>query len=163
MSVSRKLWLLESGSVTWLVLLFEYIHITGLGYFIRITHINWIEKVWVDLINERQQETHALLGKKSKFHGINLLREQWVHPENYDYLNPTQLLDLCCSVPQLILCILELFWTTLPAEYKKWTFLYLNKIYFSYFQLAKKLKRFHSSFLRKWLLKTDNKRLQKGL
>ena len=24
-----------------------------------------------------------------------------MHPENYNYLNPTQLLDLCCSVLQL--------------------------------------------------------------
>ena len=37
-----------------------YIYIyTGLGYFIRITHI------WVHLINERQQETHGLFGKKA--------------------------------------------------------------------------------------------------
>ena len=39
---------------------------TGLGYFIRTTHINWSYKVWVDLINERQQETHSLLGKKMR-------------------------------------------------------------------------------------------------
>ena len=34
---------------------------TGLGYYIRTTHINWTQKVWVDLINEKQQETHGLL------------------------------------------------------------------------------------------------------
>ena len=49
---------------------------TGLGYFNCTTHINCIHKVWVDVINERQQETHGLLGKKSEFHGINLLRGQ---------------------------------------------------------------------------------------
>ena len=37
----------------------------GLGYFVRFTlHINTIHKVWVTLINERQQETRGLLGKK---------------------------------------------------------------------------------------------------
>ena len=69
---------------------------TGLDDFIRITHVNWIHKVWVHLINERQPETHGLLDKKKEFHGINLLPGQWVHPENYNCLNPTQLLDLCC-------------------------------------------------------------------
>ena len=29
---------------------------------------------------------------------INLLGEQWVHSKNYNYLKPTQLLDLCFSV-----------------------------------------------------------------
>ena len=43
------------------------------GYFIRTTHTSWIPKVSVHLINERQQETHGLLSKKSKFHEINLL------------------------------------------------------------------------------------------
>ena len=41
---------------------------------------------------------NSLLSKKREFHGINLLGEQWVHSENYNYLKPTQLLDLCCSV-----------------------------------------------------------------
>ena len=40
--------------------------------------------------------------------------------------------------------------------------LYLHKVYFSLFQPAKKLKRFHERFLR-LLLKTDIKRLQKRL
>ena len=40
---------------------------------------------------------------KNKFHGINLLWGQWVHPKTYNYSNPNQLLDLCCSVLQLIL------------------------------------------------------------
>ena len=44
-------------------MLFLNIYI-GLGYFIHTTHINCILKVWVDLMNERQQETHGLLGKK---------------------------------------------------------------------------------------------------
>ena len=73
-----------------------------IGYYHGTTHINLIHKVWVNLINERQQKTHGLVGKKSEFHEINLLRGQWVHPENYSYLNPTQLLDLCFSVVQLI-------------------------------------------------------------
>ena len=38
---------------------------TGLGYFIWTRNINWIHIVWVDLINEGQQETHGLLGKKA--------------------------------------------------------------------------------------------------
>ena len=37
---------------------------TGLGYFILTTHINGIHIVWVDQVNERQLETHGLLGKK---------------------------------------------------------------------------------------------------
>ena len=36
-------------------------------------------------INERQQETHALLGKKNELHLVT--------SENYSYLNSTQLLD----------------------------------------------------------------------
>ena len=40
---------------------------TGLGYFIRTRHINWIQKVSVDLINERQQETHGLFDKKGNY------------------------------------------------------------------------------------------------
>ena len=35
---------------------------TGLRYFIRAAHINWIHKVWVGLMNERQQETQGLSG-----------------------------------------------------------------------------------------------------
>ena len=42
-------------------MLFLNIYI-GLGYFIRATHIKWIQKVWVDLMNERQQETQGLSG-----------------------------------------------------------------------------------------------------
>ena len=82
--------------------MFFLIVYTSLGYFIRTAHINLIHNVWVDLIKERQQETHGLLDKKSKFHGINLLQGHWVHLENYNYLNPTKLLDLCCSVVQFI-------------------------------------------------------------
>ena len=36
-------------------------------------------------INERQQETHALLGKKNESHLVT--------SENYSYLNSTQLLN----------------------------------------------------------------------
>ena len=43
-------------------------------------------------INERQQETHALSGKKNESHLVT--------PENYSYLNLTQLFNLCCSVVQ---------------------------------------------------------------
>ena len=71
---------------------------TGIAYFICTTYISFIHKVWVNLINQRQQETHGLLGKKIEFHGINLLRGKSVHPKKYNHLNPTQLLDLCCSV-----------------------------------------------------------------
>ena len=40
---------------------------TGLGYFIRTAHINWLHKLRVDLINERQQETHGLMKKKKNY------------------------------------------------------------------------------------------------
>ena len=30
-----------------------------------VLHINIVHKVWVDLINERQQEAHGLLSKKT--------------------------------------------------------------------------------------------------
>ena len=80
-------------------MLFLNIYI-DLDYFVSTTHTNLIHngKRWFDRINERQQETHGLLSKKSEFHVI-LHRGKWVHPENY---NPTQLLDLCCSVLQLV-------------------------------------------------------------
>ena len=45
---------------------------TGLGYFICTTDINQFQKVWVDQLNERQEETHSLLSKKSQFHRTNL-------------------------------------------------------------------------------------------
>ena len=70
---------------------------TGLGYFICTTDINQFKKVWVDQLNERQEEIHSLLSKKSQFHRTNL----WVQTKNYNYLNPNQLLDLCCSLLQL--------------------------------------------------------------
>ena len=55
----------------------------------------------VDLITERQ--THGFLGKISESHGTNLSREQYVSAsENYDNLNPTEILDLCYSVVQFI-------------------------------------------------------------
>ena len=42
-------------------------------------------------INERQQKTHALLGKKNESRLVNLPRGQRVLPENYSYLSSTQL------------------------------------------------------------------------
>ena len=63
---------------------------------------NLIHKVWVDLINERQHKTQGFLGKISESYGTNLSRTKWVLPETYNYLNPTELLDLCCSVVQYI-------------------------------------------------------------
>ena len=66
-----------------------------------LLHNNLIHKVWVDLTNEKQHKTQGFLGKMSESHGINL--RQLVLPENYNYLNPTELLDLCCSVVQFIL------------------------------------------------------------
>ena len=66
--------------------IYVYIY-TGLGC---TTHFSLIHKVWVDLINERQQKTHSLLSQESEFHGINLK----INRENYNYLNLTQLLDL---------------------------------------------------------------------
>ena len=33
---------------------------------------------------------------------------QWVFSENYNYLNPTELLDLCCFVVQFTLWIVDL-------------------------------------------------------
>ena len=73
----------------------------GLGYLIQTTHINWICKVWVHLKNKKGQETHGLLGKKT-----NSMEETYYGGNecgNYNCLNLTQLLDLCCSVFQLIL------------------------------------------------------------
>ena len=46
--------------------------------------------MWVDLIKERQQKTHSLLGRKNESHGINLSQGQWLLPENYNYLNRTR-------------------------------------------------------------------------
>ena len=56
----------------------------------------------VDLINERQHKIQCFLGEISKSHGINLSRGQSMLPENYNYLNPTELLGLCCSIFQFI-------------------------------------------------------------
>ena len=58
--------------------------------FTPILHINLIYKVWVDLINEKQAETHILFGRKNESHGINLTHGQGVLPENYNYLNRTR-------------------------------------------------------------------------
>ena len=44
-------------------------------------------------INEKQQETQALLGKKNESHLVNLWRGLWVLPVNYSYLNSAQLLN----------------------------------------------------------------------
>ena len=65
-----------------------------------LLHSNLIYKVWVGLTNERQHKTQGFLGKIRQSHGTNLSRGQWVLPETYKYLNPTELFDLCCSVVQ---------------------------------------------------------------
>ena len=73
----------------------------GLGYLIQTTHINWICKVWVHLINKRQQETDGLLGKKT-----NSMKETYYggnERENYNCLNLTQLLDL--NLTQLLVAL----------------------------------------------------------
>ena len=49
---------------------------TGLGCFIRTSHIKWIHKVWVYLISERQIEIQGLLDKKANsmewtYYGVN--------------------------------------------------------------------------------------------
>ena len=68
-------------------------------YFISTTHVNLTHKVWANLINKWQEETHGLFGKKGEFNRINLLLGQWVHPrKNYNYLSLTQLLGFFCSV-----------------------------------------------------------------
>ena len=41
-----------------------------------VLHINLIHKVWVELIKDRQQETHGLLDKKTKCIEKNLWRGQ---------------------------------------------------------------------------------------
>ena len=79
--------------------MYIYIPVSVISF---LLHNNLIHKVWVDLINERQQKTHGFLGKISKSFGINLSRGQQVLPKNYSYLSPTELLDLCCSVVQFI-------------------------------------------------------------
>ena len=68
-----------------------------------LLHNNLIHNVWVYLLNKRQQRTDGFLDKISESHGMNISRGQWVLPENYNYLNPTELLDLCCSIVQFIL------------------------------------------------------------
>ena len=78
--------------------LFEYIYRPWLFHFYYIT----ICKEYVDLINERQNKTQGFLGKISESHEINLSWGQGVLPENYSYLNPTELLDLCRYVVQFI-------------------------------------------------------------
>ena len=44
-------------------------------------------------INEGQQETHTLSGKKNESRLVNLSQAQWVLLENYSCLNSTQLLN----------------------------------------------------------------------
>ena len=78
---------------------FEYIYWSWLFFSYYTYQPN--SQIWVVLRNERQQEIHCFLGEKSEFHGINLLRRQWVYSENYKQLNLAQLLDLCCSVLRL--------------------------------------------------------------
>ena len=56
------------------------------------------------------RDSRFLLGKKCEFHGINLLWGQLVHSENYNYLNPTQLLDLSCSFVQFLFGLWIYLW-----------------------------------------------------
>ena len=53
--------------------MYIYIPVSVISF---LLHNNLIHKVWVDLINERQQKTHGFLGKISKSFGINLSRGQ---------------------------------------------------------------------------------------
>ena len=52
--------------------IYIYIPVLAISF---VLHINLIHKVWVDLINERQQEPHILFSKKSKSYGIKLSQE----------------------------------------------------------------------------------------
>ena len=74
--------------------------------FICTTHISWFHNVLVNLINKIQQEIHGLLGKKSEFHGIKLLGEEGdnecISKITITWIWPNYLLDLCCSVLQLL-------------------------------------------------------------
>ena len=79
--------------------LVEYIPALVISF---LLHNSLIQKVWVYPINERQHETQGFFGKISESHGTTLSRGQRVLPETYNYLNPTELLDLCCSVVQCI-------------------------------------------------------------
>ena len=65
-------------------------------------HNNLIQKVWVNLINGRQHKTQCFLGKISESHRISLSRGHRVLRKNYNYLNPTKLLDLYYSFVQFI-------------------------------------------------------------
>ena len=83
-----------------LYVLFEYIYWSWLFFSYYTYQPN--SQIWVDLRNKRQQGIHCFLSEKSKFHGINQLRRQCLYPKNYKHLNLAQLLDLCCSVLQLV-------------------------------------------------------------
>ena len=52
--------------------------------------------------NQKRITPWDIHGYKREFHGMNPLRGQLVHPENYNYLNPTQFFDFCCFFLQLI-------------------------------------------------------------
>ena len=54
------------------------------------------------MIKKRQQKTQGFLGKISKLHAIKLFGGKRVLPEKYNYLNLTELLDLCCSLVKFI-------------------------------------------------------------
>ena len=52
--------------------------------------------------NQKRITPWDIHGYKREFHGMNPLRGQLVHPENYNYLNPTQFFDFSCFFLQLI-------------------------------------------------------------
>ena len=79
--------------------LLEYIPALVISF---LQNNNLIRKVWIDLMNERQHKTQGFLGKISESHGTNLSRRQCVLPETYNYQNPGESLDLCCSVVHYI-------------------------------------------------------------
>ena len=80
------------------------------------------------------RDSRFLLGKKCEFHGINLLWGQLVHSENYNYLNPTQLLDLSCSFVQFLFGLWIYLWQYNTFKFFKllrFTELRWYSIYFS--------------------------------
>ena len=80
--------------------LLEYIPALVISF---LLYNNVIHKVWVNLITERQNKSQNFLGKISESCGTNLsCWGQRVLPETYNYLNPTNFLDLCCFVVQYI-------------------------------------------------------------
>ena len=55
-----------------------------------------IEHLWWLFLKTHCLLGHLWLAKKTNSMELNLLRGQWVHPKNYNYLNPTQVSYLNC-------------------------------------------------------------------